>query len=423
MANVYYLNNDNTQEEFDKNDENYQVASVLYVKELIKKVQDLIIAHEKSKDSHTESSNIYNEINLNESVDVLELPNTKIPENIDIESLNTDSNHKFISETQLAIMKDKPSSNELNAALMDLRNEFKVALNNYFNNLLNDKNALTKLKDIDYLIKNSDNLATLLESLSSKVSKEELNKHTESYLHLTNNDRKALNLLLGFIKEGCADWNATKEDPNYIRNKPESLPANGGNADTVGGYSSDSLLNHQLEDYIIGVNNFQYPINEVDTLLEENNAEEMDELIAKIKNITEGLYSFRAGIYYMNNLDLNMDSDTYGDIIIRGVGKHNTVFNTKNGTINGRVSIENLNLLKSTITINSYCTFDNIAFYDSTIYFKDCNETTIRNCVFKNCTVVFQSIMNSMFINNRVVNSGKFIYFGGNNLFGNNLVY
>ena len=37
-----------------------------------------------------------------------------------------------------------------------------------------------------------------------------------------------------------------------IKNKPDSLPANGGNADTVGGFSIEHLMNHQVVDYIIG---------------------------------------------------------------------------------------------------------------------------------------------------------------------------
>lgn len=67
------------------------------------------------------------------------------------------------------------------------------------------------------------------------------------------------------------DWNVTdSDDPRCIDNKPESLPANGGDSDSVGGYSVDYILSKDKMSYSIGCTtnggNYDYDINSVDFL-------------------------------------------------------------------------------------------------------------------------------------------------------------
>lgn len=414
MANIYYLNpEENNMEDFNKNDSNFQIPSVAYVENLIKKLNDIIIS--------LNSKEYNSEINTKESTDIVEFPiNNKPVDNIDIESINTDSNHKFISNTQLNIFREKPSKFELETAINDLRSELQKYLNQYFVNLLNTKDALQKIKDISNIIKSDANLNTLINTVSDKVSYNEFKDHIDSTMHLNNNDRKALNLLIGFISQGCADWNATEEEPNYIRNKPESLPANGGNSDTVSGYSSEDLLNHQIEDLIIGSDD-SYEKEKVDIFV---NNSDITDIIKTIKDRTEGLFTFRSGVYIANILDLNMYSSSYGNIIIRGVGNRNTIFKSESATFNGRIFIEDLNFIKSNIHIGSYCTFDNVVFTNCKVYIDCSNESTIRNCVFDNCQVIFNgACTNNMIINNRFIRSGNVQYIGGSNMISNNLIY
>lgn len=419
MSNIYYLNENNNVEDYDKNDPDFQIPSVTYVRELIKKLQDILNLHINSKASHTDLENKINEINFDELIKFIELPvsNDNL-KNIDIKSINTDANHKFITNTQLSIMKDKVSTLELQSAMMDLRNEFKLTLSQYYTNLLNDKDALNKIKDIDLLLKNNKNMSKLLNAISTKVSRLEMNEHIKSYQHLNNNDRKALNLLLSFIKEGCADWNATKDQPNYIRNKPESLPANGGNADTISGYEVKYLLNHQLEDLIIGSND---NIKErIDFLANGENS--MQILINYINNKKEGIYSFCHGKYNSKNIIFN--NELCGNVILRGAGNRNTIFNINEIKTNGYITFENLAITQSDITIESYTTYDNVLFDNCDILVNSANEINIRNCIFYNCSFSFSgSCFNNMIVNNRFKNSGKIAYYGGNNIIENNLFY
>lgn len=67
------------------------------------------------------------------------------------------------------------------------------------------------------------------------------------------------------------DWNVTdSNDPRSIDNKPESLPADGGDSNTVGGYSADYILSKDKMSYTIGSStnggNYDYDINSTDFL-------------------------------------------------------------------------------------------------------------------------------------------------------------
>lgn len=427
MANVYKIKSEDISDDFDENNNNYQLASVAYVNTLIKKLEDLIISHENSDDPHSKLKDTNNTINMNESLDIKELNiSNEITTPIDISMINTDSNHKFISDSLLSIFKDKPSEMELQSAIMDLRNEFKVMLNNYFTNLLNMSDSLQKIKDLSYFINEDDNLSKLLSVLSSKLDKESFSEHDKSIFHLNNNDRKALNLLLSFISEGCADWNADQEAPNYIRNKPESLPANGGNADTISGYSIDALLNHQIEDSIIGVINGKYNKERADIILTED-ADENAKIIRYIKNKTEGMYSFLSGTYLFTDFYLNMDSSLYGNITIKGTGNRNTIFKTENGTINGTIYIKDIVFIQSELHIISNCTFDNVRFVDCTIHIDGSNEVTIKNCILENCTILtsgkFGTCNKNIIIYNRFIKSHLPNIVGLNNIIDNNIEY
>jgi tetrahydromethanopterin S-methyltransferase subunit G len=55
------------------------------------------------------------------------------------------------------------------------------------------------------------------------------------------------------IKVPTPDWNVIDpKDINYIINKPDALPADGGNADTIGGLTKDELLSKDKFGYTIG---------------------------------------------------------------------------------------------------------------------------------------------------------------------------
>lgn len=424
MANIYSINN-----ELENPNENFQIPSVAYVKNLIKKLEDLVIEMQKIQDPN--NKDIESRINYDESVEMEEFPLiTGMPESIDVDSINTDANHKFISDTQLAVIKDKPSYLQLEAIVMDLRNEFKADMDQYFINLLNNKDALQKIRDIAAMLQDSNKFSSIVNSLASKVSKTDFEKHTRSIFHVTNNDRKALNLLIDFIREGCADWEADEEAPNYIRNKPVSMPADGGNADTIDGFGVESLLNHQIETMIIGADGYNYDINTVDTAFEtdENNIAYVTDFISEYITDTEensyGIFKFKPGIY-------NVDGAAFkgSGAVFEGSGV-STVFIANSLRIDGDIELKNLqinnidNTQSNFISIGSNCTIDNVRFNKCIITLDNSGEINIRNCTFNECDFLVSGICHeNMINNNRFIFTNEPRYFGGNNIIANNISY
>lgn len=426
MANIYTFTPDESQkDDFDSSNPNYQIASVAYVCFLIKKVLDTLEDHINTPSAHENAANsaIRTEISINmdEAANLCKLPEAVSADSIDVESINTDSKHRFISDAQLSILKDKPSYHDVQSLILDAKNEFKTNLSDTYIKLLNTPNAFQKLKSTITLIENNENINTILSTLAGKVDATDLEEHINSVYHLNNNDRKAINLLLRFIEQGCADWNATEEDPNYIRNKPDSLPANGGNADTVGGFEANKLINHQLEKCIFGIEGNDYKDNVVDTMFSKD--EKIDEIINALSSNQMGLYSFKNGIYNFDNFKLDTYYINDKNITICGYN-HNTVFNAKTVLINGKIYIKDLTFTNASIKIKSYCTFDNVCFKNCKIVFEACNEATIRNCTFENCDVRYDgSLMNSMIFGCRFANCGRPIYVSSNNFISNNIYY
>ena len=73
---------------------------------------------------------------------------------------------------------------------------------------------------------------------------DDYNEHIEdNNIHLSSDNKRDISYLKKVLSSAYVDWNCNNDqDIHYIKNKPESLPANGGNADTVGGYSKSQLM-------------------------------------------------------------------------------------------------------------------------------------------------------------------------------------
>lgn len=419
MANVYSLNNINN--DFDKNDTNYQLASVSYVYFLIKKLADILeeyINKDKPIGAFREKINI----NHLESTEIIDIPIAEQIVNVKASELDTDSMHKFISESELNVLKDKPTYVDVQSIIAELREELHKAIDKSYINLINIPDAVNKFKDLSNILKNDDIVNNIVSLISEKVSLEEFDDHKKSIFHLNSNDRKALNLLIGFIEKGCADWNAAKDQPNYIRNKPKKLPADGGNSYTVGGYTANTLMNHQVEDVIYGLSGQRYNKNTVNELLNKDNYH--DNIINNISNSNIGkYYTFKSGKYLFETIKLS-NKTISGDIIISGVSNRNTIFSSTNTIVNGNFIIKNLLISDSNILIIENCTFDNVRFVNCKISFDASNEITVKNCIFNNCTISFRGYcIHNMITNNRFINTTLPQYIGGGNIINNNMIY
>lgn len=403
MSNVFYIDDN------DRGDINNQLASVAYVNSTVKKLQDIITKYISTTINPQD-------INFTDSVDILPIPKPELNININATDVNTDSNHKFISETEISVLKDKPTTYDVDKSIAGLKKEIIQIINERFDNILNSKNSLNNIKYLINVLENDNNMKNILDLINSKASLEDLEEHKESFTHVNNIDRKAINLLIKFIEKGCSDWNADKDQPNYIRNKPDSLPANGGDADTVSGYTTDYLINKQSEDLIIGTPLKGYTEEEVDIMISS-----IEDAAIVFNKMRPGLYFFRKGKYIIDSISIKNND---GEIIIKGSG-NNTIFIGSNGLRVGKnCSINNLCIEETSVNIFSQCKFNNVTFKDCCISFLSSEEITITNCTFENCSFIFNgACFNNLIIGCRFKNTNPPVYTGGNNLFTNNISY
>lgn len=304
---------------------------------------------------------------------------------------------------------------ELEFEVNKLREEFNDSINEAFIKLLNRKDAVKRIKDIDYAVNQTEGLNALIKLTSTKVDQEQLQDHINSLLHLTDDDKVALNILLNAIECGFADWNAGPKDPNYIKNKPEALPANGGNADTIEGHTAKELKNHQAYDVIIGIGVL---CDNVDQLLPPDGSKNNDaaEVISKTDAKFSHSFMFRSGLYEFDTFTLKSHS-------LNGAPNNATIFKVKSMKLNS-TTIRDINFINSNIHINTNVSLSDCRFDCCNIYIDASYQSTIKNCLFNNCTIQFNGVcMYNIITENRFISSGKPIYYGGNNLIINNLVY
>ena len=423
MANVYTFNPNEPEEDFDRNNSNYQLASIAYINSVVKKLIDAIEDHLNDPTAHQSCPDKKKlSINALESIDIHELniEGSKLPSNA--KDINTDPSHRFISDTEINNLKSKPSTTDMQNAIMDLRNELKSTIESAYIDLLNTPDVLQKLKNVAYVLKADPNLDKTITDLASRITKNEFKDHIDSNLHLSNEEHEALSILINLIKSGCADWNAHRGTPNYIRHKPDSLPANGGDADTVGGYSVKDIMNHQAEEYIYGTENELYPEEEANTII--LNDTNIDNYISMICEHGKGLFLFKTGKYSFSTMICSIPHDNDTGFTIRGSNNRSTIFIGEIAKFNGRVTVKDLAIKSASVHIESLCTLDNVYFNSCKISLDSCNEATIRDCIFENCIIEFNgTCLNTIITGNRFIKSGRPQYYNSSNLFANNLYY
>ena len=384
---------------------NDKITLKQYVDYKFKNIQDTINNIINGKDTDT--------INLsfdNENVDlecINETADNDANNKITADDVLTDSMHRYISDIELEKLNECISKTELNTTVKEITNNFKMALNDQLDNILNNRDAINAINSIKDVISNNQESLDLFKDL---VSKEEFKDHLNDGLHLSSEDRIALNLLLKFIDKGCADWNAVEGDANYIRNKPSSLPANGGNAETLGGYCVYKLMTKQSEKYIIGINTAKtYGLNEVNLLLTAKNVNKLEKYLVDFTSIC-----IREGDYQPQNLNI-------GTVTLYGVGDGTQICNSNVKISNSK--IRDLKFINCNITINGASgSLQNIVFENCVINLLDVNQYIIKNNIFRNCKFTMDKIYNSIIKDNIFDSTMALIYFGGGNIISDNVI-
>ena len=398
---------------------NKDLVTKEYVNDLIKNICDILTNHINNKDNaHTidddslvDIKDIFETTNDNNVVSLKNI--TTRDTEITIDDIALDANHKFISEDQIDEFSNKASKEELIEELEKYKADIRKELNEKFDHILNSKDILDKLKIISRALEDDEKLNTTLDSLVSS-SKEILNEHVNDSVHLSTDDRIAINKLLKFINIGCADWDAKETEPNYIRNKPESFKANGGNADTIDNCKLEDIRNRQLERIIIGHDDrATYKLSK--TALDKD-------CLETIYSVNNGIIGFTEDAFIISDI-FKPKSKDIGELIFRGCGK-GTLLNIDSFITSENITLENITLYGSNITVNSKTTFRNVNFVNCDITFSDnSNLIKIIDCDFNKNELHFNGSLFNSIIKDNIFKSTDFKFIGDSNIIKNNIFY
>ena len=297
-------------------------------------------------------------------------------EKINPQDILEDSTHRFMTDVEKEEIKEKMiSKTELEVMERDITNNLKISMNQVVDNIINNKGATSAINKLSKEIAKNKSIVDLFKNL---VDEEELKEHLKDSSHITEEDRVALNLLLKFINNGFADWKAKKGEANYIKNKPSALPAKGGNANTVGGYKPEELINKQVAKCIIGINNSNgYTKNDVNVYLDKDTVNTLSDCLCanSLTHIVDISNNSKLHDIYFTNSDIIIDCN------------------------------------ESEIT--------DVVFKKCNITFK-ASRSIIKNCRFIDCAFNMNVLSNSIIRDNILSGmSNKLEYYGGNNIISN----
>ena len=403
-----------------ENPENDALVSKMYVDVRIKALEDSIKSFIGK--NTLSSTNTSGDIDLKPYMDQVELLDVEIippAQEITTSDIVEDSNHRFLTDAVLETIKDKPSKMEVEQLIENTKKDMDKSFNALYTRLLNMPNAVSKLKEISSYLENDADFDEVLNLISKKISVDDLTAHIQSNTHMNNQDRKALNYVIKFMQNGI-DWNANKHDPFAIKNKPESMKANGGNCDTVDNLSASQISRNRLEQLIIGIDKYnkQY---EVDILYSLKEPDLSDNIKNDIPLSLVGIVGFKPGVYKVSNLDFSRDN-TIGDLTLRGSGNVSELF----GNGNAKASLNNIRFQDvkfngfNSIIVNDSVIFDTVEFEDCTIIMDRANLCKITNCRFTNCKIICVNMINTIITNNVFINT-TLPRFVGNNTIANNV--
>lgn len=400
MSKIYTLNNGSPEPD--------QIPSIEYLNELLKIIEDTFISIDSNFNGFPSVIADAEELKINsENQDILHAKDIK-----------TDSGHRFINEAILTTLIDKPSRLEIEQSLSETKQNIEDKVNETYMKIVNTPNVLNKLRDISIILNENKLISGFLNAISNKVSTETFKEHKESIIHINNNDRKALNILLKCVLSGFADWDAEDDSCNAIRNKPVSLPANGGNADTVSNHGIKDLINKNDYDLVVGSSTEKYSKDSCDIYAEDGLLDEIifEKAISLIKD--SGNILFKRGCYSAHCINIDYKSH----IIFTGFNNRLSWVHADENIIISNATFKHIGFKNTKVYIKSNCELKDIRFKNCEIVLSNSENCKITDCVFDECTIKADgNIINNIIVYNRYIQTKQFNYIGGNNIIKDNI--
>lgn len=419
MSKTYYTRGDDIDRLNPRTvDEDDQIPSVKYVKDAIKSlVDDLNDKIEQLSASINYPIPTLDVISKNaQNEDEGDASSGKVK----AEDVITDARRRFVTQAQLDSFKDKPTMQELNMVLSGLSDEIQQRVDTAYVNIMNTPNALQKLKDLALMLRDNADIRAIAELSANKVDKDEFVAHKESVVHMTSNDRKALNILIKTVNDSFADWNATEDDVNFIKNKPSAMPADGGDAHTLDGRGTAEFLRETTYDSMIG-----YDADRCNLSVDPE-TKNLSSIFEYSESMYKGCVFIKSGYYRLPH-DITIVSampNVPGSMILAGnytstiIEGEPTKITLANGVILKDLFFRNCNIIvKDNVDLN------HIYFKNCTVEFSACQKSNMMHCTFEDSIFKYNKIcQNNMVMFNRG-NAAMFDYRGGNNVVIGNQSY
>ena len=344
MAKVYNINN-----------EGDKVPSIEYIQELVKMIGDEL---------RTLNTNFPGFPSIKSDVKEIDTSKKEIS-TVSADKIKTNPKRRFVNEALLTSFANKPSNFEVEQSILKVKQELEDSINKSYMKIVNTPNAIKKLRDIAMILNEDEVADGLLNTLSTKINNDDFKVHEESTAHMNNNDRKALNILLKCLADGFGDWNAEEGAVNAIKNKPESLPANGGNAESICNHSLKDIINKDDVDLVIGTKDC-YSKDSCD-IYADNNVVDMKLFESEISNLHDNcIVLFKRGKYNMEYLD----AQYYLPMIFKGADRRLSCINVDDHAKLSNATFKHICFENSTIYIKSDCELIDVAFNINSRIFK-----------------------------------------------------
>lgn len=312
---------------------------------------------------------------------------------------------RFVTDNQLVEFSNKVGESYVDESINKLHEDIQIEIANKLDNIVNMRKVTDNLRAINAILDSEETLFNLISLCSSKIDEETFKLHEENGKHLSEESRNNLKLLKQFIDNGGIDWNAETEDGlQAIKNRPDKMPADGGNADTVAGRGINTLLNgRKISTIIIGKEGYGYTKDMCDYWCNGiNDAEIIQKAVDSLSNTIGGEIYIREGEYNItNDLKLKREDSAKGSIIIKGCGNA-TILKVYNNLID----------ISNNIEINRlYINYANIIM---------CNGAEFNDSRLESCNIKIIKSMSS--INNSDIITSTILFGDGsiNNMIGNN---
>lgn len=302
------------------------------------------------------------------------------PEYHDPSIIKQDKDNRFVSDHEKTSWNNKVDGSYVEEIANRTLTTAKSIIDSKVANIFNaSKEQLEVVNSLAFELKNNDTVKNFIDLYNGCTKKDEFEEHLlNDKIHMNRSDIALLQNVKSLIESGALDVSI-----------PESLPANGGNADTVGNYRPEEFLNNRdFYDYTVGTSG--YNKEEVSIIVKEGTEFESISRLCSDLQIKQGLnILFKPGSYNIEKEIVIKGSN----FTFRGLGNLTKFVGATIRIIGNNNTIENISLVNRN---------DKVVNREAIVVIGDNNTITSCNIMNYNRGVVIEGSNNKVIFNTMI---------------------